>query len=88
MVDHDAKVADKTAEGDVTAKNQEGQTAQEILDDAAAKTDTPVDYDVTFTYTITVKATDTCNAIGKASNGWNSRQRFSNEMLIGADLAE
>ncbi|KKK85722.1 hypothetical protein LCGC14_2770400, partial [marine sediment metagenome] len=45
-----------------------------------------VSYDVTFTYTITVKAVDIDAAVNEASKQWNSRQRFAAELLIDTGL--
>ena len=92
-VDHDADVANKDECGNVTAKNQDGQTAEEILDDAeetgdAAETAEVYSCDVTFTYTITVRAVDADAAVLQASDEWNRRPRVAEQMIIESGLAK
>ncbi len=83
-VEHDAEVAEKDSDGNVTANNQDGQTAQEIADDA--ETAESANYDVTFTHIITVDAVDIDDAVSIASSQWNSRQRYANEMATDIGL--
>ena len=89
-VEHDADIAKRDSDGGVTANNQAGQTEQDILDDAetedtdgtGAEDITDTSYDVTFTSTIMVRASDADAAVREASGQWNSRQRFATDMLI------
>ena len=79
MTDFNPDVADKNAEGDITAKNQDGQTEQEILDEAAERTI----YDIQFKHSTTVEAYSEEAAYSMACGYWNMhRKRTADEMNI------
>ncbi len=70
--EHDADVAERDIDGDVTANNQDGQTEQEILDKANAK-----GYKATFSETITVEACNRDEAFIKARNYWDALRKLT-----------
>ena len=73
---HDGEAAEKDIDGDVTANNQDGQTEQEILDEADTKDDADTKgYEVCFKETITIEACSRDDAFIKARCYWDSNPK-------------
>ena len=79
MVDRNPNVADKNEQGDVTAKNQDGQTEQQIMDDAQAADRTT--YDIQFKCSITVEANSEEEAHSFACRYWDEHPKRTTDEL-------
>ncbi len=88
MTDVNSEVADKNDYGDVTAKNQDGQTEQEILNDATSEQEIEAPqnsdittYDIQFKCSTTVDAHTHDEAYVLACRYWDEHQKRTTDEL-------
>lgn len=84
-VDHDSNVAEKDGYGNVTANNQDGQTQQEILDEAATEDGGSATgrgtYDVQFKCSTTINASTPEEAHSLACRYWDEHTKQTTDEL-------